>query len=76
MSAPQPAGPQPSAPTTCYAGQSCQAGQTCQQPAPCPPPKTGLSAGDIAAIILGILFVLSIFAIIFLALRHPKCPTV
>lgn len=64
MSAPAPIS------SNCTAGQTCQAGQICQ--ANCPPPKTGLSAGDIAAIVLGILLLLAIILIIILLVRHPK----
>ena len=66
--------PPPTPQTNCYAGNVCQTGQTCTAPV-CPPPKTGLSAGDIAAIILGILFLFAIIAlIILLFFKHPKCP--
>lgn len=73
MSGLSPAPPQtpvsPPVSNNCYAGASCQQGQICTAP----PAKTGLSAGDIAAIILGILLLLAIIAIILLFFRHPKC---
>ena len=75
----------PTAPTSeisnCPANTSCQPGTdgiastSCKQDETCKPicsPKKGLSAGDIAAIILGLLLLAAIIWIIYSLLR--KCP--